>query len=226
MDESQVFAFMNEEMKSVLEYTNGSFYARFKEDCTMKCALNRSIRIRLINEVLFADENGKGFAKWIDHKEMSCFAPCDVLCICGQHLTAESYYVARKHPLLGIVRACIGGTCIQQLDVLHETTTYEQINNFRMTCSNCGKRKNKVDQVCKKCFDERELAAYLKRKSDQDQAYLKRKFDDEQAHKEQYMRILEQKLLLQPSSTFLNSLMSQLRTKGKLSEKQLGAILK
>jgi len=153
---------MCENLEEVLVYENGSYYARRKETSSKKCAMNRRARLRLINKLIFGDKVDGGFADWNEFTEMSFMTECDCLCVCGHVLKKRAYFIARKHPTKGTVRACIGDACIKQLEKLYKSNFFALMKKHLKKCAQCGKRSKKMERsVCTKCEEINEIMVKL-----------------------------------------------------------------
>ena len=224
MDDS-MFACMNDEMHSVLNFLNGSFYALHRESCSKKMAINRETRVGLINKIIFQDNKHEGFLNWKQYEKSHMDGA--VLCICGM-LLENSFYIGRIHSdiKLGLVKACVGSCCIKQLDVQHNTTTYDKLMKHLKECPTCGKRKNIDDNFCKKCQEEADWASHKKEMAFQEEVCRKRKLDDKKATYTHCSELLKKILKLEPRSLFYTSINQQLCSKGFLSEKQIDCVIK
>lgn len=127
---------------------NGTYMAKEQEFSTKQMAINRNRRIKAINLYICRDEKSNGFEEW-DHFE-SVPAVGRHLCICGMLLTEHSNTVSRRNALIN-VKACIGDTCIQQLDKIHKTKIFKKMKDQYKTCPHCEKRKKIYEEMCKKC---------------------------------------------------------------------------
>ena len=151
-----------EELGFEIDNYYNSWTSKCIEISPTKCAINRELRIRLINRVLFSDTSIKPYSNWnrlinTDNAKYEFLYPDEQLgkCFCGRNDIKYINIWERDG-----IKLIVGSECTTNFDGMKERIKEE--NDRLKTCVSCGNGKHYSDILCKPCIKLKEKLELLK----------------------------------------------------------------